>query len=304
MGIQLSVKLRNGDSVTGVSEIKELVFNTAYGQLKLPVKDLSKIEFGLIYDEALKLKAEAYIDLMKTGIEADCKRAYDSLAAAEMGVITLLESQVDNDPSIYPEYSLGAALNFLKDKYMITDYNAYDIITLNGSYNFPGTCDISVVEIKTQFGELRIPRENIVFADVINDSGTGIRKFKLEANKNISANPDGGWMKTDIRLQKGQTFSIEAEGEVMLASLSNQMHKPSGSYLPPGGSWTAGNDNDPNALPIFGNVIYRIGESTAHYKAGTKLKATAPNSGMLYISIYETVFNAANTGSYQVKVSV
>jgi len=37
-------------------------------------------------------------------------------------------------------------------------------------------------------------------------------------------------------------------------------------------------------------------------RAGGKFNGTSASAGMLYLSIYETVFNAANTGSYSVKV--
>jgi hypothetical protein len=51
--------------------------------------------------------------------------------------------------------------------------------------------------------------------------------------------------------------------------------------------------------------VYKIGEtSTQVLKAGAKFSGTVQASGMLYISIYETVYNAANTGSYTVKISL
>jgi hypothetical protein len=39
-------------------------------------------------------------------------------------------------------------------------------------------------------------------------------------------------------------------------------------------------------------------------KAGAKFNGTASASGTLYISVYESVFNTANTGSYTIKIKV
>lgn len=304
--VALCLKLRNGNIVTGKSLLTALKFTTKYGVLDVPIKDLSQIDFGIIASAKTKQKIDAYVDLLQTSNEAECKRTFKSLSDVEVGAISVLAQYLDTDQCAYPEYGVEAAYNFLKSKYEIEDFITEDIITLSGEYRFPGVSDIETVGLQTEFGELSIPREKIISAEIIPpaDAEGGKRSFKLEANQHISANANGGWLKTNIRLNKGQKFTIESKGEIVLASLSNQAHKPSGSYLPPGGAWTAGNDNDPNAVPIFGNVIYKIGENTAMYKAGTKVSTAAYASGILYISIYETVFNTANTGYYSVTVTI
>lgn len=58
------------------------------------------------------------------------------------------------------------------------------------------------------------------------------------------------------------------------------------------------------AYPTYGQVVYKIGETGEALKAGKKSTIKVNNSGMLYLSIYETVFNVANKGSYNVKVKV
>lgn len=300
----LCIKLRNGNVMSGLSKIDNVDLNTKYGLLKVPVKDLVLLEFGIIATDKTKQKIAAYVDLLQSGNEADCQQTFKSLCNVEMNAIPVLESYLDKDNCAYPEYGVEAAYNYVKGIYNIDSYINEDILTLFGEYRFPGIIDIGVVEIETEFGTLTIPREKIVSVEILPEPGSenSPRNFKLEANQQISANVNGGWLKTNIKINKGQKFSIESKGEIIMASLSNQSHKPSGAYLPPGGAWTAGNDHDPNALPIFGNVVYRIGESGAMLKAGTKIATTANASGVLYLSIYETVFNVANSGNYAVKV--
>lgn len=304
--VELCLKLRNGNIVSGNSPLTNIKFATKYGVLEIPVKDISQIDFGIIASEKTKQKIDAFVDLLQTSNETDCKRTFKSLADVEIGAIAVLAQYLDTDQCPYPEYGVEAAFNFLKNKYEIEDFITEDIISLPGEFRFPGISNIEHIQLQTEFGELVIPREKIISAEVIapTDSTGGKKTFKLEANQHISANANGGWLKTNIKLKKGQKFTIESKGEIVLASLSNQAHKPDGSYLPPGSGWTAGNDHDPNAMPIFGNVIYRIGENTAMHKAGTKITTTAYTSGILYLSIYETVFNPANTGFYTVSVTL
>ncbi|MBL7917847.1 MAG: hypothetical protein JNM96_05590 [Bacteroidia bacterium] len=132
--------------------------------------------------------------------------------------------------------------------------------------------------------------------------------FKLMANKHISGNQNGGWFKTGITLKSGQKFSISANGEVTLASLSNSIYKPDGSTKASGATDYTGGEYDGgtgNTYPTYGMVVYKIGEASyENLKAGAKFTGSAKTSGMLYISIYETVYNANNKGSYNVKISV
>lgn len=306
--ISFCAKLRNGNVVSGISNISEIKFTTQYGVLNIPIKDLSKIDFGIISNLKIKQKVDALVDLLKSGTEAEFKRTFKSLIETEVGAIPILSEYLDLEDfeCAFDEYNIDAALNALKSKYEVDEFLNSDIIYLNGDFSFPGEIDLQIIQLKTEFGDLSIPREKIINLEIISlqEEGIGIRKFKLEANQNISANVANGWLKTNIKIKKGQKITIESKGEVVMASLSNQPHKPNGSFMPPGGSWTAGNDHDANAAPIFGNVVYKIGESGAMLKAGTKLTTTAQSLGMLYLSIYETVFNAANSGSYLVVVKI
>jgi hypothetical protein len=303
--VNLCIKLLNGNVMSGFSALNSIVFSTKYGELNVPIKDIALLEFGIIANEKTKQKIAAYVDLLQSGNETDCQQTYKSLCNVEINAIPVLESYLDKDNCAYPEYGVEAAYNYVKGIYGIENYIVDDIISLQNEFRFPGVLDIDIIDIETEFGKLSIPREKIVSVEILlaADGEKSNKTFKLEANQHISANVNGGWLKTNIKINKGQKFSIESKGEIIMASLSNQSHKPSGAYLPPGGAWTAGNDHDINALPIFGNVVYRIGDTGAMQKAGTKISGIANASGILYISIYETVFNVANSGHYAVRVN-
>ena len=305
--VELCIKLRNGNIVTGLSNILLIDFTTDYGVLNIPSKQISLIEFGLLASKETKQKVAAYVDLLQSGNEVECKQTFKSLTNIEVGAIPVLESYLSSDNCAYPEYNVEAALLNVKEKYQIDDYIAEDIVTLQGDYRFPGESKLSNIEIETEFGQLNIPREKIISVELIHkeEEGGGMRTFKVEAAQHISANTSNGWFKTNMRVNKGQKFSIKAKGEIVMASLANQIHKPSGEYMPVGGTWTVGNDSPTQAQQaIFGNLVFKIGENGAMQKGGTNYSGTAPAAGIIYLSIYETVFNPANTGSYTVSVKV
>lgn len=303
--INIQAQLRNGNIISGQSNIERFDFTTAYGNLDIPINDVTKIQFGIISNQEVKQKVDALVDLIQTATEKEKKRAYESLVNAEIGAIAILETYKENDENTGGDFSIQSAYDELKSRYEINDFITEDIITVKNEFNFPGEINFSELVLNTEFGILTIPRNKINYIEIeLEHSGeNSTHKFVLDASKNIPINPSGGWLKTGIKLSKNQAITIEAKGEIVLASLSNQPHKPNGSYLPVGSSWIGGND-DPNAAPIFGNVIYKIGNDHVSYKVGAKLQTKAYASGYLYLSIFETVFNPENKGEYQVIVKV
>lgn len=179
-----------------------------------------------------------------------------------------------------------------------------DIVELENTYNLPGKTGIKQIEIKTEYGALSIPAQQIERIE-ITETADGKTVFKLIAAKHISGNISGGWYNTSLVLKKGQSFSISASGEVVLASLSGAKYTPDGPTINNAASQPAPNTYpDANAYPNYGNVVFKVGEQGVVTKGGSKFNGSATENGLLYLSIYETVFNAANSGSYLVKVKV
>jgi hypothetical protein len=107
-------------------------------------------------------------------------------------------------------------------------------------------------------------------------------------------------------VKSGQKLTINATGKVVLQSLSGNTYYPNGST-------TSSNEEDDvednvddggSTYPAYGNVVFKIGDSGETLKAGAKFSGSAKTSGMLFLSIYETIYNSANTGFYTVTVKV
>jgi hypothetical protein len=315
--VELKLNLLDGNVITGTSSMGDIELMTAYGKLTIPVANVSTVKVGIGKDKTTYDKAMSYLKILNTSANDDGRKgAYADVLKLGVKAIAAV-SDFSSDPKNIDENSTYAGEftveNLLSELYSANNIeesaDVDDIVTIDGNYTMGGTFSFAKMDIKTEYGNLSIPKEKIKSVDVtvISPAGSADHIYKLLGSKNISGNQNGGWLKTGIMLKQGQKFTITATGEVTLASLSNQKYKPDGSYTATNGTAypaAAGGDYEgATTYPSYGNVVYHIGDgNTETNKAGAKFTGTAKSSGMLYIAIYETVYNAANTGSYTVKV--
>ena len=301
--ILAKVTLRDGSIYNGSISIKTVDLQTNYGKLAIPLKNVTMIEVGLAPDRTNKTKLENLCSQLSNEIEETRKIAYEELMKIKPAEIYVLQDYLYSDkytPSVDNMWTLDQLISELKSKLNLDDnIQENDNISIDGQYLMGGIFTFPSVEIKTEFGALTIPKEKITKIEVTYVPSTGNESSKiinLPASKYISGNPNGGWYRTGINVSKGQRISISATGEVTLASLSNAKYNPNGA---------AGTEESyigSSSYPTYGQLVYKIGETGQVTTAGGKFNGTMNAGGMLYISIYETVYNAANTGSYSVNI--
>ncbi len=302
--VELKLSLRDGNVISGTStSIKTVLLVTDFGKLEIPIKNVSSIDFGITPDVTSKTKVENLIKQMADPTEEKRQAAYDELVKMSINTIPVLSDYIYGENyqiSEYTDYSPENALSEMKSLYGVDEsYNDKDIINIDYEYNIGGEYAIKSISLKTEFGELNIPKEKIKNVEVSYfDALNGDKTFKLIASKHISGNENDGWLSTGIKVKSGQKINISAFGEITLESLSGN------KYTPDGNTSTEYENDYSSTYPTYGNVVYRIGEEGESIKAGSKYSGTAKASGIIYLSIYETVFNASNTGFYSVKVSV
>lgn len=316
--VDVKLYLRDGNTMTGTTSLSDVILKTNYGQLVIPIQNVTSITVGLGKDKAITDKAMPYLKVLNSNSTDDMKKAAyaDLLKLGVKAISAINDFQADSknytELEISGEYTIDNALSELKNTYNIDDVTKIqDVVTVDNEYTMGGSYDFMKIDIKTEYGNLSIPKEKIKNIEISYSSGSleGDVSLKLIANKHISGNQNGGWLKTGINLKKGQKFSINASGEITLASLSNQKYKPDGSYIATNGTSYPSSSTDYSdsgtSYPVYGNVVYKIGETSYDIlKAGAKFSGTAKENGMLYLSIYETVYNSANTGAYTVKISL
>ncbi len=310
--IEFTLTLRDGNVMKGSAAISKVLLETDYGKLDFPVKIINSIEFGIIPDKAKTDKINTLLKQLYSTDENQRKSAYEELSKMEMNAIPTISDFIFSNTleSIEGnEYTPDNVLNDLKGTYSIDeDFVSKDIITFDNEYKIGGSYTLKEVSLKTEYGSLIIPKEKIKSIEVMYsnfDASNSV--FKLMATKHISSNTNGGWLKTGITVKSGQKLSINATGKVILKSLSGNTYYPNGSTTSATDGENVvddGEDVSTSTYPSYGNVVYKIGDSGEAIKAGAKYNGTVTSSGMLYLSIYETIYDAGNTGFYTVTVKV
>ncbi len=303
--VELKLSLRDGNVISGTStSISTVALNTDYGKLDVPIKNVSSIKFGITPDAGNKGKVINLVKQLNDATEENRAAAYNELVKLPIGVIPVLSDYLlsnDYTESEYTDYTGDAALNDLKSTFGVDAYEEKDVITIDYEYTMGGSFAIKTISLKTEYGVLEVPKEKIVDVEVsYTNTESGDKVYKLMASKHISSNDNGGWLNTGINVKSGQKINITASGEVTLESLSGNKYTPDGSK-------TDSNDYESDYesdYPSYGNVVYKVGKDGTSHKAGSKFTGTAKESGVIFLSIYETVYNAENKGSYSVKLTV
>ena len=303
--LELKLNLRDGNIITGTSaSISRVSLNTDFGKLDIPIKNVSAIQFGITPDNSSKDKIINLIKQMNDPAPEKRKVVYDELVKMSIYTIPIINDYIygnEYQAGEFTDYTPEAALKEMMNSYNIDEsFNDKDVVSIDYEYTIGGTFNLKSISLKTEFGMLEVPKEKIKNIDITYfDEQSGDKSYKLLASKHISGNENGGWLNTGVKVKTGQKISINATGEVTLESLSGNKYTPDGS---------TSSDNESNyeksTYPTYGNIVYKIGESGEMIKAGSKYIGSAKSSGVLFLSIYETVYNSANTGTYTVKVSL
>ncbi|MBI4929560.1 MAG: hypothetical protein HY841_02270 [Bacteroidetes bacterium] len=310
---EIRVNLRDGSSFSGKTQMGNVSLVTDYGKLEIPLQNVSSLDLGITPDKGNETKIINLIKQMGNSDEAMRKSAYEELTKMSIGSIQIISDFIYSEkyvPAEYTDYTPESALNDLKASLNVDEnISDKDVITIDGQYTMGGRYDFKKIDLKTEYGMLSLPKEKIQHIDVLyTPTGDGSdRNFILLGSKHISANSAGGWLKTGIMMKQGQKLNISATGEITFASLSNNKYKPDGKISGAATSdvdYGEGDYGSGSTYPTYGNVVYKIGENGTVMKAGAKFNGSVQGSGMLFLSVYETVYNASNTGSYSVKVSV
>ncbi|HOV12613.1 MAG TPA: hypothetical protein PLT47_07535 [Bacteroidales bacterium] len=309
---EFRLSLRDGSIMTGTTSISNVSLATQWGKLDIPVKNISQIFFGISPDNSQKEKIKALVTDLNNMTEEIRKKAYETLVAMNINCIPVLEEVINSESYIPPtntDYTADLALSEMKATYNYDESSVgEDIVVTDNPYRIGGTYNVKSIALKTQYGNLEIPRDKITSIDVFYKGGDEAEtSFTLFANKHISGNTSGGWLKTSLYVKNGQKISITASGEITLASLSGYKYKPDGKSTGTGNvdyDYESDYSSATTSYPTYGNVVFKVGENGTMMKAGSSYKGTAPATGILYLSIYETVYNASNTGSYFVKVKL
>jgi hypothetical protein len=320
---ELTVVLQDGNTMTGTSELKDLTLQSAYGNINIPLKKTRVINFGLKTDANTQSKIKNFLNDFKSSTETVRENAYEKLMEIGAPCIPIISEYLDANPNLVEpvDYSASKVFSELSSaNSSLENMSENDIIDFDDNFKLGGNLNIQKIDLKTEFGMLNIPTTKIKLIEIsVIETMNGEQNYRLNANKHISGNTPNGWLKTGIRVKVGQKLNITSNGNVVLASLSNGKYTPDGVKVEEAVdatdavketatdatyAATAAVETSYDSYPTYGQVVYKIGEDGEALKAGKRFNGSANKSGMLYLAIYETVYNAANSGSYNVKVKI
>jgi hypothetical protein len=301
----ITAKMKNGDILTGKSSLSKINIKTAYGDLNIPSDKVTNIELGVITDRTKE--ASVILDLKKLQMSSgkEVESLYKKLLDMGSPILGIVKDYTENNAyqvSDNLEYSIESLLEKLYNKADL-EYGVAvnDIIEFDLNNRIEGSLNLNEIQLQSNYGILNLKRENIKSLElsVLDDNiSLGDNVFKLKGNKHISGNSDNaGWLNTGIKVKSGDKITITAFGKVVLNSLSGGIYGPDGFV---GGKSDSAYDAEAE-IP-YGALVYKIGEEGIENKVGSKSVLNIEEDGVLFLSIYETVFNEDNTGSYTVKI--
>ncbi|MCB1179138.1 MAG: hypothetical protein KDK36_16250, partial [Leptospiraceae bacterium] len=282
--IKIEARLRDRTFIIGSLENQSIVVTTKYGNLNIDLGDINKIEFGMKISSSEESKLKQYISELKNGNEKDSQNAESKIL--DMGISVLPSLYKYSEKENNENQKLNSIIIELESTTSDDENISYnDKIFLNDDSIFSGEVNQENLIFKTNYGVLKAEKEkisNILFYSSL-ESG-GLKKvYKLPANIYIPVNNTSsqtGYLDTKISIRKGETFEIKATGEISLASLSNSKFTPIGDSSK--GSWM----NIP-----FGALAAKIGVNGQPFLIGKRYKGIAKESGVIYLTISETVYN-------------
>ncbi|MCB1144304.1 MAG: hypothetical protein KDK54_18775 [Leptospiraceae bacterium] len=283
--IHTEIALRDGSILKGTLELSNsaIPFHTEHGDLQIKIQNLLELEMGIVNPEEKKNEIR---DLLKT---KDFESAILEKGSEILPILYELSSE-NNDPNLF------SLISQLEEMSASEKPNSlYDKVVLSNDSIFYGRLDLKTWNLKTKFGTLAIDKNSIQGLRIsVNDSEMEQKQrvFQLQANKHIPIQtaPEP-FLNTKILIRKGQSFRITSSGQITLASLSNLSFTPAGNLSQ--GNW--------NGI-AFGAVAGKIGEKGEAFFIGSKYSGVAKQTGILYLCISETVYNAQNSGEFKVIV--
>lgn len=301
--IVLTMYLKNGDVLSGKSEIVEVDLKTNYGTLAIPLRDINIVNIGLESSNFDKSRLLNLLEIIDFGAKDLKETAFDEITQMNEATIPFIKSYLESGKtpnSNENDINVEILYEVMLTKYKVTrSFKLYDEIIYNDKNSIEGTWAFENILLQTDYGRVKIPRAAIESIAIKTATPEGFAKensFKVFANKHVLGNQKEAWLNTGILVKKGEEIHIKTNGTISLASLSGNKYTADGGVN--------GSAAPQNTGLNYGNLIFKISEKGASQNARDEIKTTADKTGIIYISIYETIFNSGNLGFYNANVLV
>lgn len=289
-GLDVKIFLKNNSVLYGKIDAKVLFVDTKYGKLEIPFEQASKIVMGKNSYPNLNERLNALLDKMRKAGNKEQLELADEMAKIGIYARDFLEEAFNRETQL--QIILGDVIATI-DNQSENDANE-SLFELDEIFapntHFYGTIENKNFVIETSFGKITLSKHLIYKIEAVSDK-TEKEVFKLTLPATTIAAK--GFLDSKIKVKKGDRLMINTTGNVKLASLNNLEFGPEGEFSQ--GNW--------NGFP-FGALCARIGDKGTVFLAGKEYRSVVKESGNLFLTISETVYNQNNTGNYQIRITI
>lgn len=298
----IKLYLMDGSVIAGRLSMKEIGVETEFGNLSVPVESIKSLTPGLQSHPALAKQVSGLIADLGSGNYNDREKAQQALIKMGPSVRSELERyQSDND--VERRNRVKAILTEFDQ--LADDFDAVDetdaapsmrqgdtIVTT--AFTIVGKIVPQSFAIKSPYGELNVKLADIRKGERASDEEEDIRKSFTVDGSHLATR---GALNTGIRIQRGDTVTVSADGTITMTPWGNNaITTPDGAQ---NYGWFI-----PGQIPS-GALVGKIGNDS-FTKFGSKTTFTAARSGVLQLAIGMQASHAQNQfpGKYNVKVRV
>ena len=298
----IRLHLLDGSIVTGKLSVKEILVDTQFGKLTIPVTNIVSFRPGLDSFPDLSKQINDLITALAANDYNEREAAQKELIKMGSPIRKLLEARQKSDDDaernrrikVIIEGFEEAAAGGDDEEGAPTEWIQLDTIVTT-DFTVVGKIVQKKFGISSKFGELTVN---------LGDVRRGERNVGSKEDIRRSIPVDGSMIaqrsfkNTKIRVEVGDRVTLTADGTITMTPWgSNAMSTPEGS---PNYGWYQGNEIASGAL------VGRVGESGPIFKVGTKNTFVAKKAGILFLAIgmNPSYANQSFPGKYEVKVRV
>ncbi|MEX2214996.1 MAG: hypothetical protein WD768_12755 [Phycisphaeraceae bacterium] len=300
----IRLHLQDGSIMTGKLSIKDIVVDTSFGKLTIPIANILSFRPGLDSFPNLAKKIDDQITALGSADFNEREGSQKALAAMGSQIRRLLENRLKDETDAERVRRLKQLLEGIEEAGLDEDewgdeggpkeWIKQDTIVTT-DFTVVGTIVQKNFTIGSKFGELTVQLADVKRAERMQMSKEDLKKSIAVDGSNIAQR---NFKNTRIKLEVGDRVSLTADGTITMTPWgSNAMSTPDGS---PNYGWYLGNQ-----MPA-GLLVGKVGDSGQIFKVGSKHSFVAKKAGYLYLAIgmNPSYATQAFPGKYDVKVRV
>ena len=299
--------LMDGSMVVGEPADGEIVVETEFGTLKIPVDRIRGFTPGLNSRPLLLEKLQSSLEHLGASEEDTRKQSHEHIVAMGPAVRNVLEELGDGGNAERKRH-LREILKELAtlDKQLREDADARasspawirEDMVLTSEFTVFGKISPAKLTIRGKFGELAVPLAKVAAADRGAEIKGVVTKLIAVSGEDLAQR---GFKSSNILVRRGDRITVKADGKIRMTRWGSGeiFSTPDGGAL---FNWYV-EDKIPG-----GTLIAKIGSSGKEFKVGGKHEFVAENSGPLLfaLAVQEAFSKPGNyfSGHYNVRIKL